>query len=237
MGRADLHIHSNYSDGSAGVEAILRQAARLGLDAIAITDHNEIQGALAAEELSRTLGLGVRVIVGEEISTSDGHVIGLFLRQKIRPLLSAEATIEEIRRQGGLAVAPHPFSLWLKIFGCGGVGRKIEWLQFSAVETVNGSPMEVMANCYAAWFNRKFTRLAELGGSDAHTVEAVGQAYTVYPGRGLEMLRQAIYHKATRAKKAGGRLGAAACFLRDHLMGKLDLYGEKGGYVKQASPT
>jgi hypothetical protein len=237
MGRADLHIHSNYSDGSAGVEAIIRRAARLGLDAIAITDHNEIQGALAAGELCRTLGLEVKVIVGEEISTSDGHVIGLFLRQRIRPLLSAEATIEEIRRQGGLAVAAHPFSLWLKLFGCGGVGSKLEWLQFSAVETVNGSPMEGIANNFAAWFNRKFTRLAELGGSDAHTVEAVGQAYTVYPGRGLEMLRNAIYYKATKARQAKGRIGAAASFIRDHLGGKLDLYGEKGGYVRQTSPT
>jgi hypothetical protein len=237
MGRADLHIHSNHSDGSAGVEAIVRRAERLGLDAIAITDHNEIRGALAARDLAVANGLGVRVIIGEEVSTSDGHVVGLFLRQKIRPLLSAEATIEEIRRQGGLAVAVHPFSPWLRLFGCGGVGGKLEWLQFSAVETANGSPMEGMSNRYAAWFNRKFTRLAELGGSDAHTVEAVGQAYTVYPGRGPGMLRQAIYHKATRAREAGGRLGAAVCFMRDHLGGKLDLYGEKGGYVRQTSPT
>ncbi len=234
MGRADLHIHSTYSDGSAGITEILLQAAAQGLDTIAITDHNEIRGAQAAQEQARRMGLNLRVIIGEEVSTAEGHVVGLFLRDRIRPLLSAEATVAEIQRQGGVAVAVHPFSLWLRLFRCGGVGRRVEWLPFTAIETVNGSAMEGLSNNYTAWFNRRYTRRAEVGGSDAHTVEAVGQAYTVYPGLGLDMLRQAIYHRATRARLRRGTYLAVAGFLRDYIEGKLDLYGEKGGYIKKA---
>ena len=235
MGRADLHIHTNHSDGSASIEEVVFRAERLGLDAIAITDHNEIKGALMAERTARDNGLGVRVIIGEEISTSDGHVVGLFIKERIRPLMSAETTIEEIRRQGGIAVAVHPFSLWLRFFGCGGVGNKVEDLTFMAVEVINGSPMEGLSNHYTKWINRRYLKLAELGGSDAHTVEAIGQAYTIYPGRGPKMLRQAIYYKATAAKQAKGSLSTALSFLNDHLKGKLDIFGEKGGYIKQPS--
>lgn len=232
MGKADLHIHTIHSDGSATVGEVLDRAVAAGLDTVAITDHNEVNGAFEAAKLAVSRNIPVRVVIGEEISTSDGHLVGLFLKQRIRPGLTAEATIEEIHRQGGLAVAVHPFSWWLKIFRCGGVGVKVEWLQLDAVEAVNGSLMEVPSNWYTGRFNRARTRLAELGGSDAHTAEAVGQAYTVFPGWGPNMLRQAIYHKATKAREAGGRLMMLACFLRDNLQGKMDLFGEKGGYVK-----
>ncbi len=236
MGKADLHIHTEHSDGSASVVDVLENALERGLDTVAITDHNTIDGAVAAQALARRMGLPLQVVVGEEVTSSEGHVIGLFLRERIRPLLSARATIEEIHRQGGLAVAPHPFSLWLRLFRCGGVGGKIEHLQFDAVETVNGSIMEGPANWYAGKYNRMRTHLAELGGSDAHTAEAVGQAYTLYPGSGPAMLRQAIYHKATRARESKGRMRALACFLRDHTQGKMALFGEKGGYVRESSP-
>jgi hypothetical protein len=235
MGKADLHIHTDFSDGSASLKDVLESALEKGLDSLAITDHNVVEGAVEAQALARRRGLPLQVVVGEEITSSEGHIIGLFLGERIRPLLSARATIEEIHRQGGLAVAPHPFSLWLRLFRCGGVGEKIEYLQFDAVETVNGSLMEGPSNWYAGRFNRLRTRLAELGGSDAHTAEAVGQAYTLYPGRGPGMLRQAIYHKATRARESNGRLRALACFLRDHVQGKTALFGEKGGYVSGAS--
>ncbi len=122
MGKADLHIHTIYSDGSGTVEEVLRKSISEGLDIIAITDHNEIEGALKARELAERWRLNVDVIIGEEITTSDGHVVGLFLKDRIRPLLTAEATVDEIHRQGGLAVAVHPFSVWLKLFKCGGVG-------------------------------------------------------------------------------------------------------------------
>lgn len=100
-----IHLHTNYShDSNRSPEALVRAAAREGIDCLAITDHDEIDGALAA----RDLGL-MRVIVGQEVSTRDGHLIGLFLHRRISPGLSAEQTIDNIHDQGGLALAPHPY--------------------------------------------------------------------------------------------------------------------------------
>jgi hypothetical protein len=232
MGKADLHIHTIYSDGAATVEEVLRKSGSLGLDTIAITDHNEIEGAVKARDLARRWDLGVEVIVGEEITTSDGHVVGLFLKDRIRPLLSAEATVEEIHRQGGLAVAVHPFSLWLKIFNCGGVGKLAERLQFDAIETVNGSPTEGSGNFAASRFNRR-AGLAGVGGSDAHTAEAIGQGFTIFPGRGARMLFEAIRHKAVTARAGRSALRAMIDFAYQHLMGRMALYGPRGGGLDQ----
>jgi predicted metal-dependent phosphoesterase TrpH len=234
MGLADLHIHSTYSDGASTVEQILFRAQRLGLDTIAITDHNEIAGAVAARELARRWQLPVQVVVGEEVTTSEGHVAGLFLKDRIRPLLTAQATVDEIHRQGGLAVAVHPFSLWLRLFDCGGVGRLVETLQFDAIESANGNVTESWSNAWTRRYNKRVTRLAELGGSDAHTEEAVGQALTVYPGAGPAMLRQAVYYKATSVRESRWKLGALADFLKNHLLGRMDLYGSRGGAIGQS---
>ena len=232
MGLADLHIHTIYSDGSATVEEVLRKAVSLGLDTIAITDHNEIEGAVKARELALSWNLGVEVIVGEEITTADGHVVGLFLKDRIRPLLSAEATVDEIHRQGGLAVAVHPFSLWLKLFRCGGVGKLADRLQFDAIETVNGSPTEGLGNILAGRFNRG-KKLAGVGGSDAHTAEAVGQGVTIFPGRGPTMVFEAIRNKAVIAKAGRSALRVMVDFVYQHLMGRMALYGPKGGGLDQ----
>ena len=234
MGLADLHIHSNYSDGAMTIEQVLFRAQRLGLDTIAITDHNEIAGAVAARELAGRWRLPVQVIVGEEVTTSEGHVVGLFLKERIRPLMTAQATVDEIHRQGGLAVAVHPFSLWLRLFECGGVGRLVDSLQFDAIETANGNITEGCSNAWTRRYNQQITRLAELGGSDAHTEEAIGQALTLYPGSGPEMLRRAIYDKATSVRENRWKLGAVVDFLKSHLLGKMDLYGARGGAISHS---
>lgn len=233
MGKADLHIHTNYSDGSATVMQVLRRAVEMGLDTIAITDHNEIAGAVKARELAERWGLKIDVIAGEEITTSDGHVVGLFLKEKIRPLLTAQATVDEIHRQGGLAVAVHPFSLWLKLFKCGGVGRLAERLQFDAIEVANGALTETFSNQYTKAYNNKVIKLAGVGGSDAHNIEALGQAYTMFPGRGAAWLRNAIIHKATKAVISGSQFRALLGFISDHLKGRLALYGSRGGALGQ----
>ena len=234
MGRADLHIHSDYSDGAATVAQILFRARHLGLDAIAITDHNEIAGALEAQRLAKMWQLPVQVVVGEEVTTSEGHIVGLFLKERIRPLLTAQATDDEIHRQGGLAIAVHPFSVWLKLFDCGGVGRLVERLQFDAIETANGAVTEGISNMWTMAYNRRFARLAELGGSDAHTELAIGQSITLYPGADVQMLRRAIYHKTTTVWESRWKLGAVADFIKNHLLGKMDLFGAKGGAVSQS---
>jgi predicted metal-dependent phosphoesterase TrpH/glycosyltransferase involved in cell wall biosynthesis len=106
----DLHMHTDHSpDCATPVEVLLATARDRGLGAIAITDHNEISGALAARELATEMG-GIKVIVAEEVKTAEqGEVIGLFLEEKIPRGLTMEETIAEIRRQGGLVYVPHPF--------------------------------------------------------------------------------------------------------------------------------
>lgn len=234
MGKADLHIHTTFSDGSSSVQEVIKKAISLKLDTIAITDHNEIEGAIKAKEFVQKWGLPLDMIIGEEITTSDGHVVGLFLKERIRPLLTAEATVDEIHRQGGLAVAVHPFSMWLKLFKCGGVGRLVENLQFDAIESINGSPLEGFSNTYTKAFNRKI-KLSAVAGSDAHTAEAIGQGYTVFPGNGSAMLYSAIKNKAVQAKSGKSATKALVDFIIKYLRGKMAIYGEKGGALDQVA--
>ena len=105
----DLHMHTDHShDCVTPVDVLLATARERGLGAIAVTDHNEISGALEAR--AKAAEYGVKVIVGEEVKTADqGEVIGLFIEEKIPRGLTLEETIAEIKRQGGLVYVPHPF--------------------------------------------------------------------------------------------------------------------------------
>ncbi len=106
----DLHMHTDHSpDCATPVEVLLETARDRGLGAIAITDHNEVSGALEARRIAAEMG-GIKVIVAEEVKTAEqGEVIGLFLEEKIPRGMTMAETIAEIRRQGGLVYVPHPF--------------------------------------------------------------------------------------------------------------------------------
>jgi predicted metal-dependent phosphoesterase TrpH len=195
-GLADLHLHTSFSDGwPSPAEVVDHVTLETRLDAIAITDHDTIEGALrAAEHSARTEG--VAVIVGEEVSSRQGHILGLFLERRIRPGMSAAATVDEIHRQGGLAIAAHPFWRTARMAErLGGPVHGIGWLaaelDFDAVEVENSTPGLGFANILAR-------RLADgagcscVGGSDAHILEAVGKAATTFNGRSPRALRTAI---------------------------------------------
>ena len=106
----DLHMHTDHSpDCATPVEVLLETARDRGLGAIAITDHNEVSGALEARRIAEQMG-DIKVIVAEEVKTAEqGEVIGLFLEEKIPKGMTMAETIAEIRRQGGLVYVPHPF--------------------------------------------------------------------------------------------------------------------------------
>ncbi|GMU23012.1 MAG: hypothetical protein AMXMBFR13_30960 [Phycisphaerae bacterium] len=109
-----FHVHTDYSfDCDTSVEALLAEAQAKGVGCLTVTDHDTIEGARAA--VTAAAGTGIKVIVGQEISTAQGHLIGLFLHEPIEPWLPARRTAELIRRQGGLVVVPHPFN---RMFGC-----------------------------------------------------------------------------------------------------------------------
>jgi len=200
-GRADLHTHTNASDGWPTPHQLVEHAARQGgLDMIAVTDHDTIEGALrAAEHAARRSRL--QVIIGEEVSSRDGHIIGLFLERRVRPGLSAAATVHSIHEQGGIAIAAHPFWRTQRQGRTGpvhGVGWLAAELPFDAVEVENATPGFYVFNQLARRLNQGLGA-AEFGGSDAHIVDAVGRAFTAFPGKTPAELRTALETGQTRA--------------------------------------
>jgi predicted metal-dependent phosphoesterase TrpH len=201
----DLHVHTCCSDGWPTPREVVDYARRsTPLDVIAITDHDTIEGALWAADYAAGLEGGPLVVVGEEVSTRDGHVLGLFLRERIRPRMSAAATVDAIHDQGGIAIAAHPF--WRterpsapsgpgKIHG---VGWKAVDIDFDAVEVENATPGLYLYNQMAYRLHEQ-TLLAATGSSDAHILDAIGRAYTEFPGQGEAALREAIVRGDTAA--------------------------------------
>ncbi|MFH0832354.1 MAG: PHP domain-containing protein [Candidatus Aenigmatarchaeota archaeon] len=172
---AELHCHTTYSvgtkvllEGLNSPKQMLMRAKNIGLNALAITDHNEIKGALEAKKLEKKYGL--TVIVGEEISTIQGHLLALGIRERIEKKLDLQETLDLIHEQGGVAVASHPFDIQRK--GLGELARKCD-----AVEAFNALNVERIAN----YNNKKLAKrygMPITAGSDAHCVEMLGYGIT-----------------------------------------------------------
>lgn len=208
LGRADLHMHTNFSDGWPAPEQLVRHVVARGcLDVIAVTDHDTIEGALRAADYSAALG-GPPVILGEEVSSRDGHIVGLWLSRRVLPGLSAAATIHAIHAQGGLAFAAHPF--WrterrARGRTVHGVGWLAGELDFDGIEVENSTPGFFPFN-QLAWRLNAAARKAALGNSDAHILDAIGTAYTAFPGRTEAALRKAIEQGRTSAERERHRV-------------------------------
>src|SRR5205085_3140896 len=111
LGRADLHMHSTYSDGIGTLEQILYHVQhRTNLNVIAITDHNVIEGALRARDLWAEGSYPFDFVVGEEVTTNEGHLLALFIEKRIPPHLRMEHSIDLVHEQGGLAIVAHPLN-------------------------------------------------------------------------------------------------------------------------------
>lgn len=203
-GAADLHLHTNFSDGwPEPVTLVDYVLQRTPLDVIAVTDHDTIEGALRAREHAARHS-GLDVIVGEEVSSRDGHIVGLFLERRVRPGLSAAATIHAIHDQGGVAFAAHPFWRTARQVNGRGVVHGVGWLagelEFDAVEVENSTPGFYLFNQMAHRLVEA-TGVPELGNSDAHILDAIGRAYTTFPGATALDLRDAIATRETRAER------------------------------------
>jgi predicted metal-dependent phosphoesterase TrpH len=175
----DLHMHTDHSyDCATPVEVLLASARAAGLGAIAVTDHNEISGALEARAQAASFGPGdgwgsnLKVIVGEEVKTAgEGEVIGLFLREKIPRGLSMRETVDEIRRQGGLVYVPHPFD---RMHSVPDYEHLLEILDdVDAIEVFNPRVAISAFNEEAVRFAAKY-RIPAGAGSDSHVAQGLG---------------------------------------------------------------
>lgn len=209
-GKADLHIHTIFSDGLMSPEALIEYVIhQTDLDVIAVTDHDTITGARVAHAYAnhfRTVFRPIDVIIGAEITSADGDILALFIEEDIPAGMSAAETVADIHAQGGLAIAAHPFShapFLLRMDGMKGVKRLIESIPFDGVEIRNATPTEFFSNRITQWRNRRSQSRAETGGSDGHYLPTVGKAYTRFPGKTADELRAAIVERATQA---GGRV-------------------------------
>jgi predicted metal-dependent phosphoesterase TrpH len=173
---ADLHMHSTFSkDSKNSIETIIRTAREIGLGAIAITDHNEIKGALRARELA---GGDPFVIVAEEIKSREGEVIGLFLQEYIPPKLSFDETLSRIKEQGALVYVPHPFDALRTTPSYQALVDNLH--RIDVIEIYNAKVALSSFNLSAERFAAKYNIVAGAG-SDAHVRQALGTAMLRMP--------------------------------------------------------
>jgi predicted metal-dependent phosphoesterase TrpH len=168
----DLHMHTDHSpDCATPVEVLLETARDRGLGAIAVTDHNEVSGALEARRIAERMG-DIKVIVGEEVKTAEqGEVIGLFLEEKIPRGMTMAETIAEIRRQEGLVYVPHPFDRFHSVPDYEHLMDIVE--EIDVLEVFNPRVALTAFNEEAERFARKY-RIVPGAGSDSHVAQGLG---------------------------------------------------------------
>jgi predicted metal-dependent phosphoesterase TrpH len=196
-GRADMHLHSLWSDGTASIAEILRHVEeRTALDVVAITDHERIDGALRAAELHAAGDYGFDLVIGEEITTRRGHVLALFLTERLPALRPLDETLAAIHAQGGLAIAAHPLAPIPLSVGSRSLRRLHAGagpgVHFDALETFNPSTAGRTRHAARTALNERLLRLPAVGNSDAHVLEGIGSGFTTFPGHTAAAYREAI---------------------------------------------
>jgi glycosyltransferase involved in cell wall biosynthesis len=223
----DLHMHTDHSpDCATPAELLLETAKEQGLGAIAITDHNEISGALEAQEIASRIG-GIKVIVAEEVKTAhEGEVIGLFLSERIDRGMSMAETIAEIRRQGGLVYVPHPFDRLHSVPDYENLLEIVE--EIDILEVFNPRVTLSSFNEEAVRFARKY-RIVPGAGSDSHVAQGLGSVKIRLrdfegPRQFLESMREAdivrkhknlAYVQALKFLQTSGGRGGRSLAARD----------------------
>ena len=213
MGLADLHIHTIYSyDGTATVAGVLRRAQEVGLNVIAITDHDEIKGSLKAFDLAPKFG--IEVIPGIEITTAEGDLLALFVTEKIEPGLSLIGTILKVGEAGGICIAPHPMArgMGMKSLSHSSIIQALDHPEASriliGIETYNATALDRESNVQAQTLAAERPGIAQVGNSDAHILETIGLGTTEFLGYTAADLLDALWIGATEVRR-GAQLGSA----------------------------
>jgi predicted metal-dependent phosphoesterase TrpH len=199
--RIDLHLHSRYShDGRSTLEELIERCAECGLERIALTDHNTVEGALALAQIAPELA-----IVGEEAKTREGEVIGLFITRRLPPYMRAEDVMDMIHEMGGLTYVPHPLDRHRSNFSAERIAELAG--RIDIIETYNAW-CEPAENQAAARLAKELEKVSATG-SDAHAASELGRSwmeiedYTT-PQDFLEKLRSAR-HVITTSSGTGRR--------------------------------
>jgi predicted metal-dependent phosphoesterase TrpH len=177
--KADLHVHTCYSvDCNTPLERIVDQCLKIGLNCLAVADHNTISGALKLREMAP-----FRIIIAEEIRTSQGELMGLFLSEEVPKGLSPEETIARIKSQGGLVGIPHPYGRPPSLLA---TSKRSNLLspetvsQVDIIEVLNSRNLFPNSSSKAWRLALKY-KLPASAGSDAHTLGEIGRAYVEMP--------------------------------------------------------
>jgi hypothetical protein len=185
----ELHSHTNLSkrikvpvEGINTPEEMVRHAKKIGLDALAITDHDEIKGSLQAMRLAKKYD--IIVIPGIEVTTRSGHLLGVGVEEFIQPGMSVEDTIDEIHRQGGLAIGGHPFDI-------NNDGIKEKARLCDAVEVFNAINIERIMNNKSKRF-AQLHKKPQVAGSDAHCIEMLGYGVNEIDATNVDGILRAI---------------------------------------------
>ena len=178
--RIDLHVHTWHShDSAAPVESVLQHCRDSGLGLVAVTDHDNIRGGLEAREKAS----GFPVIVGEEIRTSRGDIIGLFLEKPVPARLSPLDTVKRVKEQGGLVGIPHPFDrVRPTAMGLRSLLEILPWVDF--LEAYNAHTLLSADNQRGVEF-ASVHELPTVACSDSHSALELGRAYTEVPANEL----------------------------------------------------
>ena len=199
--RVDLHLHSNYShDGQSSLEDLIQRCAIVGLDRIALTDHNTMEGALRLAKLAPDLA-----IVGEEAKTREGEVIGLFITRRLPPYMRPEEVMDVVHEMGGLTYIPHPLDRHRANFRSERIVELAD--RIDIIETYNPW-CEPAENHAAARLAAELNKVAATG-SDAHAAQELGRSWMeieeyTSPLDFLEKLR-AARHVITASSGTGRR--------------------------------
>ena len=188
----------------ATVEEILEYAdQKIDLSVIAVTDHDDLKGGHAAREAWARGNYRVQVVPGEEVTTLQGHLLALFLEEPVTSFKTLPETLEAVHRQGGLCIIPHPLNWLTRSVGHKTIvnvqTRRGSGVYFDAIQLANVAPGSRVKLKTAQRLNRERFHLPEVGGSDAHFLQAVGSAYTLFEGESAEDLRRSILSGTTTA--------------------------------------
>jgi hypothetical protein len=207
--KCDLHVHTSYSfDSSSSPKEMVEAAIKKGIDCLAITDHDEIKGAIEASEYAK--GKPILIIPGIEVKTKEGDILGLNVKEKIPSGLSAKETIRKIKEAKGMAIIPHPFG-WFCSFK-GNLENLIS--EIEGVEVLNASIFG-QGNKKAFDFAKKFN-LPFTCGSDAHFPNFISKCYLEIPGQNLS-IEEVLKVIKNKNAKIGGKEAEFFEKVIDHL--------------------